>query len=187
MLNSGFEDPVGGSPGNNFPASVPNWVVVPSAAPCFSGHNVVLASAGYSGGPDIAADGSQYYDICGAAGYVWQGFTVGSASLVNFGASFSRRDGNSGGGSTDIYDSTNTVLLFSSPLVVVDASESQEIWRVSSATIPVLAAGSYTMRVNIQDPANADAVFVDVSPIPEPSVAALVGGALAASLRRRRK
>jgi len=187
IVNGGFEDPVVGVPGNNFPATVPSWTVVPSVAPCEMGHNIVLASGGYGGGPDLAVDGNQYYDICGAAGYVWQGFTIGSPSTVTFGASFSRRDADTGGGSTDIYDSTNTTLLFSSPLVIVDASESQEIWRLSSASIPLLPAGSYVMRVNIQDPANADAVFVDATAIPEPSAALLLTGALAAGMRGRRR
>jgi len=189
ILNGGFEDPVVGAQGNNFPPSVPNWEVVlnPGSAPCGSGHNIVLGHAGYGGGPDAAVEGTQYYDICGAAGYIWQGFTVGSESTITFGASFSRRDADSGGGSTDIFDSTNTTLLFSSPLVVVDASASQEIWLLSSASIPLLPAGSYVMRVNIQDPANADAVFVDVTAIPEPGTTLFLAGTLAASLRRRRR
>lgn len=189
IINGGFEDPVVGAPGNNFPGSVPDWNLVldAGAAPCGSGHNIILASAGYGGGPDAAVDGSQYYDICGAAGYIWQGFTIGSPSTVTFGASFSRRDASTGGGSTDIFDGTNNTLLFSSPLIIVDASEDQEIWRLSSATIPLLAPGSYVMRVNIGDPANADAVFVDVAPIPEPGISALMAGSMAVCLRRRRK
>ncbi len=189
ILNGGFEDPVVGAAGNNFPPSVPNWTVIvnPGSAPCGSGHNIVLTGPPYDGGPDVAVDGTQYYDICGAAGYLMQGFTVGSPSMITFGASFSRRDADTGGGSTDIFDSTNNTLLFSSPLVLVDASESQEIWRLSSATIPQLPAGSYVMRVNILDPANADAVFVDVTPVPEPGTTLLLAGTLAASLRRRRR
>ncbi len=101
------------------------------------------------------------------------------------GASFSRRDGDTGGGSTAIFDSTNTISLFSSPPAIVDASESQEIWRVSSATA-VLAPGSYIFRVNIDDTANADATFVDVTPVPEPGTAAFLAGALALCLRRRK-
>ena len=186
ILNSGFEDPIVGSPGNNFPGSVPNWTVFTFALPCGSGHNIILAGAGYSGGPDVAVDGNQYYDICGAAGYIYQSFTVGSASVVSFGASFSRRDSESGGGNAEIFDATNTVLLFSAPRADVDASESQEIWRVSSAAIPSLAAGSYVLRLNIDNPANADAAFVDVTPIPEPGSALLLAGGLAGALRRRR-
>src|SRR5687767_15237567 len=89
IVNGGFEEPVAGAQGNNFPASVPNWEVVlnPGSAPCGSGHNIILAHAGYGGGPDVAVDGTQYYDICGAAGYVMQGFTIGSESMITFGAS----------------------------------------------------------------------------------------------------
>lgn len=188
ILNGGFEDPVVGVAGNNFVNDVTNWNLVLDAgsAPCGVGHNVILASAGYGGGPDLAVDGTQYYDICGAAGYVWQAFTVGSPSMVTFGASFSRRDTESGGGSTDIFDGTNNTLLFSSPLIIIDASEDQEIWRISSSTIPLLATGTYVMRVNIQNPANADAVFVNVTPVPEPGTALLLAGTLVACLRRRR-
>src|SRR6478736_4034540 len=92
LTNPGFEQPQVAAAGNNFPATLPGWTLQTVVTPCENGHNVVRGGAAYDGGPDNAVEGMQYYDICGAAGYIRQTFTLASASAVSFGASFSRRD-----------------------------------------------------------------------------------------------
>jgi hypothetical protein len=159
LTNPGFEQPQVTTPGNNFPATLPGWTLQTTTAPCENGHNVVRAGPAYDGGPDNAVEGTQYYDICGAAGYLSQNFTLNYASDVSFGASFSRRETAPGGSNVAIYDATNTTRLAESPSAYVYFLESQEFW-VQSSAVTTLAAGTYVVRVNLQDAANADAVFV---------------------------
>lgn len=159
LTNPGFEQPQMASAGNNFPATLPGWTLQAAAPPCENGHNVVRGGAAYTGGPDNAVEGLQYYDICGAAGWLAQTFTLANASDVSFGASFSRRDETTGNGSVEIYDATNTTRLAASPVVLVNFVESQEFW-VQSSAVTTLPAGTYVVRVNLQDAVNADAVFV---------------------------
>src|SRR5688572_13434783 len=105
LVNPGFEEPLATIRGDNFPGDLPGWTLHTLSPPCADGHNVVLADGSpYEGGPDSAVEGYQYYDICGAAGYLEQPFTLTTASEVRFGASFSRRDTDSGGGNVAIYD-----------------------------------------------------------------------------------
>src|SRR5436190_683280 len=72
LTNPGFEQPQVNTPGNNFPATLPGWTLHTNTVPCENGHNVVRGGAVYDGGPDNAVEGAQYYDICGAAGYLSQ-------------------------------------------------------------------------------------------------------------------
>src|SRR6187402_3459200 len=84
LTNPGFEQPPMSTPGNNFPATLPGWTLTAATAPCENGHNIVLAGVDpYAGGPDRAVEGLQYYDICGAAGYLSQSFTLTYASDVS--------------------------------------------------------------------------------------------------------
>lgn len=129
--------------------------------------------------------GSDRYVDLGGGTYLYQSFTVASAMTVDFGGWFSPRDGDLGGGQTYIYDATNTTQLHSSPYVSATGNTSP--WLKSETLGIVLGAGTYVFRSSFDDSANTDSVFVDATPVPEPTTTALLGlGGLALILRRRK-
>lgn len=185
LVNGSFEDPVQLYPGNNTGATGIGWTLVTLDG---VSHNVIRTDgSGYGGGPDSAFDATQYYDITNGSGYIWQSFTVGADSEVAFGAAFSRRDNLSmANASVGIYDSTNTTLVLSSTPVSISNEESQEIWKSSLGT-GILTVGTYVIRLNMENAANADAAFVNVvNVVPEPTAALLGAMGLLTLLRRRR-
>ena len=183
LTNGDFEDPVQPNFGNNFVGqSIPSWALTGATGTSI---NVARTGGFYQDGPDFAQTGEHFVDIADGAGYFSQTITLTTASTIEFGAYISRRD-DVGGGFVSIYDSTNSILLFSSPVVFNDLTVSEEVWTLTSATTGDLAAGSYVFRLNLDDDANGDSAFATSTPIPEPAVGALsLLGFLALARRRR--
>ena len=178
LTNGSFEvsSPASGY-GNNIGVTVSDWALVAAGGST----NIILPLGSYSDGPNDAQDGVQYLDIADAAGYYTQTITLTAGGTLEFGAYFSRRAA-PGGGSVSIYDSTNSTFFASSSVVFNDLSVTEEVWTLSSGSA-ALAAGTYVLRVNIDDSANADSAFAI---IPEPAVGALsLLGFLALARRRR--
>jgi len=189
IMNGDFENPVAPTEGNNFYTTIPDWsLVISGTSLCSDIHNIIRPGLSFLPAPK---DGLQYYDICSAAGYLWQPFSLTEDSTVTFGAWFSRREFTDGG-NTEIFDSANSTLLGFSPLTIITQDEPWETWRLSSESI-WLPAGSYVFRVNLGDSANIDGAFVEATPVgstsvPEPSSALIPLGLaflLAAGLRCR--
>ena len=181
LLNSSFESEVQNGLGNHFPVTVTDWT---QNVPATQFNLVVTDGSTVANGIDSSHSGTQYLDLVGVNGWAQQSVTLAMASSVSFGSYFSRRDGTNSGGRVDIYDSTNTALIFSSPTVI---ATSEEEWILSEST-QTFVAGTYIFRVDLDDFSNADSAFFDVQAVPEPSALGLLGlgGVAALGLRRRR-
>jgi hypothetical protein len=66
LLNHSFEAPVQPNLGNNVGAALLNWTLV--GGPGTDKNIVRVNGSPYSGGPDNAHDGNQYFDVAHGAG-----------------------------------------------------------------------------------------------------------------------
>lgn len=177
LINGSFEETVQTGGGNHIDAIVSNWTMTNRT-------NLIVATPGYLDGPDLAADGLQYLDLVGTS-TIRQSFTVAVDSPVTFGGEFSHRAGTFSVGNTiSIYDSLGA-LVMSAPSIPIQASDSQETWFPTSATISNLPAGTYDFEVFFENDLNVDQVFVNT--IPEPSAVLLSGLGCICLLGRRKR
>jgi hypothetical protein len=118
---------------------------------------------------------NQYVDWTSGSGadhYLKQTFTLDVDSIVDFGAYFNNRGTANPGNATQIYDATDTTLLYASPDVV---APDPPAWQLSQLTGVTLAAGTYVFRSTFDDFSNTDGAFVNAVPVPEPAAFALAG------------
>jgi len=175
LVNGDMELPVQTTNGNHYPLNPDGWTFVGGVS------NLVRDPGNGVGGSD------QYVDWTSGTGtdhYLRQSFTLAVDSTVDFGAYFSNRGQANGGDGTQIYDVTDTNLLFASPDVV--AAFAPPTWTLSQSTGVSLSAGTYVFRSTFDDFSNTDGAFVDAVPIPEPSTLALATLGLLGLRRRRR-
>ena len=189
LENESFESPVVTNVKTNNLGVVPTgWSQTGASA---TWNLIRLDGTAYGDGPDNAADGAQIVDLNGVF-TLFQSFTLTEPSNLSFGASFSNRGGHDGtaASTVGIYDSAGTTLL--SNLVTVDTSADPTpsvAWSPGQDTMSNVSAGTYQFRIALNNFNNADATFVDVTPVPEPStllLAALGLLGLAFYARRRR-
>ena len=177
LINGSFEETVQTGGGNHLDAIVSNWTITNRI-------NLVVATPGYNAGPDLAADGLQYLDLVGT-GTIRQSFTVAADSPVIFGGSFSRREfSNTMTNSISIYDSLGG-LVMAAPSIPFQASDSQETWFPTSATISNLPAGTYDFEIAVGGDLNVDDVFVNTIPEPSAVLLSVLGGTCLLGRRKR--
>ncbi|YCM46896.1 PEP-CTERM sorting domain-containing protein (plasmid) [Verrucomicrobiaceae bacterium 227] len=177
LVNSSFEGPVVVGEGNHVGTGPDGWSTD-------GGFNLVRATGNGALGSD------QFVDLTpsagGAAGtYIFQVFTIATASSVNYGAYFSPRDGTTNGGNASIFDASNTTEISSSPAVAPGPGANSP-WELSENTV-VLPAGDYVFRSSFADAANTDEAFVDVTAVPEPTSSGLLALSALTLLARRRR
>jgi len=157
LTNPSFESPV--VPvlnGNNIMGST--W----SDWQCNPGINVIKVNGTpYDSGSDTAADGNQYLDVNGAAGYISQIFKLPTASKINFRGYFSNRETNyswyrSWSGFIQIVDSTNAVVATSDTLDFTKALGDETWYYASGSSSIILPAGNYTYRAFTGDDGHFD-------------------------------
>jgi hypothetical protein len=153
LTNGDMELPVQTSNGNHYPLDPDGWTFVGGVS------NLVRDPGKGVGGSD------QYVDWTSGTGsihYLRQSFTLAEDSIVDFGAYFSNRGTANGGNGTQIYDATDTTMLYASPDVV--AASGPPTWTLSKLTDVWLSAGTYVFRSDFDDYSNTDAAFVDANP-----------------------
>ena len=177
LINGRSEETVQTGGGNHIDAIVSNWTMTNRT-------NLIVATPGYLDGPDLAADGRQYLDLVGT-GTIRQSFTVAVDSPVTFGGKFSHREGTFSVGNTiSIYDSLGA-LVMSAPSIPFQASDSQETWFPTSATISNLPAGTYDFEIALGADLNVDDVFVNTIPEQSAMLLSVMGGACLLGWRKR--
>lgn len=185
ISNGSFENGVAANTNGNNIGHVPvgwsttasNWNVVRVDGP---------GGGSYGGGPQSGQDGDQYLDLT-SDGELFQTFTLPETATLSFGAWFSNRESNNDNSpsTVGIYDETGTTLLSTLAAVNLfgEATPSTD-WTQAEATIVDLAAGTYQIRIDLNNYNNVDSVFVNV--VPEPSSLALLGlGGLLLARRQR--
>ena len=133
-----------------------------------AGFNVIAVGDGTPGetlhynlsGPDVAQDGLQYLDLSGA-GTLSKTFTLSEQSLVDVSGWFSRREFASGTVKIDILDSSNNVVFSTTSVDLAGAS--RNTWYLSQAYGQSLAAGTYTLRIQLPEHMNVDNIRVCAS------------------------
>jgi Secretion system C-terminal sorting domain len=115
------------------------------------GFNIIRVNgAGYSYGPDNAAEGVQYVDVASTDGYISRTFTISAAGILTFKGSFSTREMGSSSyvnwtASISILNSSNTVVATSATMNFTPSTPKNS-WYLLSGTSGVLPAGTYTYR-----------------------------------------
>ena len=133
-----------------------------------AGFNVIAVGDGSPGetlhynysGPDVAQDGLQYLDL-GGTGTLSKTFTLSEQSLVDVSGWFSRRELASGTVKIDILDSSNNVVFSTTSVDLAGAS--RNTWYLSQAYGQSLAAGTYTLRIQLPNNLNVDNIRVCAS------------------------
>jgi hypothetical protein len=178
LVNPGFEDPVVSGNGNHIGTVPTGWSVNTADNDSF---NVVRIPSNGQGGSD------QYLDLTNGGTYVYQSFVLTGPSDVDFGGYNSPRDGGTAGGNFQIYNSTNTVQIYTTTRVAVTATGTDQPWTLSEKSGVFLNAGTYVFRATFDDGANTDSDFVIPTSVPEPASLSLLGlGSLGLIARRRR-
>lgn len=159
LINGSFEEPALENINTNNLGTVPTgWS---QTGPDATWNLIRNDGSAYGSGVDNAADGSQIIDLNGVF-EMFQEFTLSSDSDVTFGASFANREGHDGStpSTVGIYDAAGENLL--SPEVSVDTSGEptpSEIWLSGQESVS-LTAGTYQIRIALNNFNNVDAVFV---------------------------
>ena len=108
----------------------------------------------------MAQDGLQYLDL-GGTGTLSKTFTLSEQSLVDVSGWFSRRELASGTVKIDILDSSNNVVFSTTSVDLAGAS--RNTWYLSQAYGQSLAAGTYTLRIQLPNNLNVDNIRVCAS------------------------
>ncbi len=167
LQNRSFETPVTPGNGNNFYATLPNWIVVDSPVVNTVPVNIVRPFAGYfPGGPvttPTANGGVQYLDINSTGGTVSQSFTITQNGNIDFSAWFSVRDRQQALTTTiSIRNSSGTVIATASASHV--AADPIGLWLQASGGNIAVAPGTYTFAMQMDNFANADLASVVFKP-----------------------
>jgi hypothetical protein len=166
LTNPGFDTPLQPAIGNNLTGlfTFGSWTM--TVGP----FNIIQTDGSvYGGGPDNAQNGTQYVDITGQAGTIYQDFTVtGSGGSVAFGGYFSSRENGAyvpWVGNIEIYALPGNTLVSggtssSVNFVSTDGDvPAQETWKPVSGNV-TLPAGNYRFVVNMGNYGNFDAAYV---------------------------
>jgi len=121
LQNPGFESPVAPGLGNNFydqniPAQqIPHWTVEGNLTANIIKTDGVTV---YSGGPNAAAEGTQYFDALSGNTYFFlsQTFVLGCTADLTFRGDFSARDGG------DNWDAYIEIVISSNVVVATSAT-----------------------------------------------------------------
>ncbi len=167
LKNPSFELPVQTNLGNNFPVIVPNWNTVGGAP-----NLVYVNGSNYYGGPNTAANGSQYLDIVSATGTVEQTFISTCPSVFTFRGSFSSREvGRNWVAKIEIVNASNVVVATSAirNFSTADADNNtplgpDAVWYNLTGTSTTLPAGTYTFKAYLDDFGNFDNAFLCAAP-----------------------
>jgi hypothetical protein len=155
---------------NNQFATIPGWSSTSVSTNFF---NIIRPTTGYVDGPGYATDGNNILDGTDETATLFQTFSIASTSELIFSADFSRRPGGGGTSSIGIYDISGTTLL--SDLVEV-TPPSTSSWTTGAGSLN-LAAGTYQVRVLLEDWSNLDNVVVSGTTVPLPSTLLLFSAA----------
>jgi hypothetical protein len=151
LLNRSFETPVVPSNGNNFYATISNWILINVTPANALPWNIIRPFAGYAGNPTTtpAGGGIQYADVNSAAGTLVQAVTIPSNGMIDFSGWFSVRDNQQAlsGLTINIRNSSNVVVATVSTSFV--AADAIGLWKQASASNIPIAAGSYTFEVTL--------------------------------------
>jgi hypothetical protein len=167
LQNPSFETPVAPSNGNNFYATLPNWVVVDSPVVNGVPVNIVRPFPGYfPGGPTTtptANGGVQYLDINSTGGTVSQNFTITQNGSIDFSAWFSVRD--------QQQNLTTTVVIRNSAGTIIASASTNHLaadpiglWRQATGTNIAVTPGTYKFEMQMDNFANADLASVVFKP-----------------------
>lgn len=160
LVNRSFESAVTPTPvdGNNFYATIPNWIatnVTPAQPLPF---NLIRPFAGYANNPIATptGGGSIYFDVNAAAGILVQSISFPSAGMVDLNGWFSVRDNQQAlsGLIINVRNSSNVVVATASTSFVV--TDTIGTWKLASASNIPVAAGIHTFEVVLPNPANFD-------------------------------
>ncbi|MGL4490940.1 MAG: DUF7507 domain-containing protein [Rhizobiaceae bacterium] len=165
MNNRSFETPVAPSNGNNFYATLPDWILTPSAA-ITDPVNIVRPHSGYGNNPQAtpAGGGIQYLDIRNAGGTVTQSVTLTDNGFVSFSVWFSVRDGsrNLAAGAVRLRDSSNVIIATNS--VAFFTTDPISTWKQASVSNIAVSAGTYTFEILMDNFHNVDLASLDFVP-----------------------
>jgi hypothetical protein len=200
LVNPGFDAQTVPVIGNNTGVTVTGWTPTDVTF-----NNLVrVDGTNYSGGPNTAHSGNNYYDgNIGAAttSFIWQQFQLDvPVHYIDFGAYFSGRELVTPGNyphdvsvsiwTSNNWNEANRIATASLQLNAGDAdtADKDAQWIRAFAEIPYLQAGTYYIRVDLHNSASVDSVFFYAYEAPEPG-GALAGLLLGAGLlqRNRRK
>jgi hypothetical protein len=168
LVNRSFETPVAPLSGNNFYtaanyATVGGWTVTGTLA---NPVNVIKPTATYNGGPTVAQNGTQYFDVNSSAGTARQIVTIPSDGLIDFSTFFSTRDGNQtvSGFQVNIRRNDAAQTIVYSVAAAFTTADPLYSWKRAGLDNQPIAAGTYIFELILPDPGNADTASLVFKP-----------------------
>jgi hypothetical protein len=160
----GFDSPVVPTiNGNNIQSTNPynGWRTETGGVTDF---NVIRVNGvGYASGPDNAQSGNQYIDIAGTSAYVYKNITLTSPAVFSGSAWFANRESSNGGYAPwstkiEIRNETTGITVAQGNTINFTSSISDEIWYNSSINSVALPAGTYRIRMFVDNYGHLDSI-----------------------------
>ena len=160
----GFDSPlVATVNGNNIQSVNPynGWGTETGGADAF---NVIRVNgAGYSSGPDVAQSGTQYIDINASSAYVYKDIILTTPTVFSASAWFANRETSIGGyapwsSNIQIRNQTTSVVVAQGNTVNLTAALGDEYWYKSAITSVSLPAGTYRIRMFVDNFGHLDSI-----------------------------
>ncbi|AZI39505.1 hypothetical protein [Epilithonimonas vandammei] len=160
----GFDSPlVATVNGNNIQSVNPynGWGAETGVANAF---NVIRVNgAGYASGPDNAQSGTQYIDINTSSTYVYKDIILTTPTVFSASAWFANRESSNGAYAPwstkiEIRNETTGITVAQGNTINFTSSISDEIWNNSSINSVALPAGTYRIRMYVDDFGHLDSI-----------------------------
>ena len=160
----GFDSPlVATVNGNNIQSVNPynGWGAETGGANAF---NVIRVNgAGYSSGPDVAQSGTQYIDINSSSTYVYKDIILTTPTVFSASAWFANRETSNGAyapwsSNIQIINQTTSVVVAQGNTVNLTAALGDEYWYKSAITSVSLPAGTYRIRMFVDNFGHLDSI-----------------------------
>lgn len=160
----GFDSPlVATVNGNNIQSVNPynGWGTETGVANAF---NVIRVNgAGYSSGPDVAQSGTQYIDINSSSAYVYKDIILTTPTVFSASAWFANRETSNGAyapwsSNIQIINQNTSVVVAQGNTVNLTAALGDEYWYKSAITSVSLPAGTYRIRMFVDNFGHLDSI-----------------------------